>query len=167
LHNKQAQADDQCISGRKKGDDTMLPIKVIRQYEELPRLWADPFGEFDQMVDRVMGNWDGYRSWHRADIREDENSLYVEMELPGVSPQDVKVNFENSVLTIEGENKAPEHKGPIHLCERRYGKFSRSFRLPSFVDPNNVKAAFKDGMLTVTLAKRPENRPRKIEIKTG
>ena len=147
----------------------MLPIRVER-CRGVPSRWFEPFGrldlfdDFDHAVHRVFGDGEGLRS--RADVWEDEENLYVELELPGLKPEEVTLNYEDGILRIEGESKTPERKGHYHLSERRYGTFVRAFQLPNVIDPESTQAAFKHGILTVTLAKRPETKARKIEIKS-
>lgn len=147
----------------------MLPLITTRG--GIPLRWLDPVGSvdvfdgFDRLIDHFAGS-DGFEHLPgRADVWEDADNLYLEMELPGLTADDVKMHYEDELLTVEGEKKAPEREGDCHLSERRYGKFSRSFKLSDVVDPDSITATFKDGILTVTLAKRPETKPRKIEIK--
>jgi HSP20 family protein len=80
--------------------------------------------------------------------------------------EDIKVPFENTVLTIEGERKfSQETKGETHhRIERGYGGFQRSFTLPASIDGSRVQAAYQDGVLTVTLPRREETRPRQIQV---
>jgi len=86
------------------------------------------------------------------------------MELPGVTREQIQVSYEDGALRIEGEKKAPEHKAHRHCSQRRFGKFVRTFQLPSVVDPDGISAVCKDGILTITLAKRPETKAKKIEV---
>jgi HSP20 family protein len=104
-----------------------------------------------------------------VDVREDDDHFYFVAELPGLNKDDVEVTLEDGVLTISGEKKddRKEEKNGYHLRERRHGKFSRSFRLPTEVDPNKVGAQLKDGLLTVTLHKAEAIKPRTIEVKAG
>jgi HSP20 family protein len=101
-----------------------------------------------------------------VDIYEDENSIVLEADLPGVKPEDFKLSIENYKLSLSGERKFErEQKGEnYHRVERSYGSFTRTFALPSTVNVDNVKAEFKDGVLRVTLAKREEVKARQIEV---
>ena len=106
--------------------------------------------------------------WSPAvDITEDEKSYVIKAELPEVKKEDVRVTLENGVLTLTGERKfEKEEKGrKYHRIERAYGTFSRSFALPENVDASKVNAAYKDGMLTVTVAKSEQAKPKQIEVK--
>jgi HSP20 family protein len=101
-----------------------------------------------------------------VDVREDENSLTVVVELPGVSKEDVHVSLHDGVLAITGERK-PEQEpknGGYHLRERSFGRFQRTLRVNLPVNEDSVKAAYKEGVLTVTLPKTPEAKPRQIDI---
>jgi HSP20 family protein len=103
-----------------------------------------------------------------VDILEDKDNVVLKAEIPGVNPKDVELQVHDNVLTISGEKKL-EHedkKDNYVRIERFYGKFSRSFTLPPYVDTQKIEATYKDGVLTVTLPKKPETKPRQIEVKT-
>lgn len=118
--------------------------------------------------------------WRPAvDVHEDENSYLIEAELPGIAREDVKINFQNGALTISGErryvheqkteeNENPEATGKQfknrNRVERFYGRFSRSFKLPAMVNPENITARFENGVLIVTVPKAEVVKPREIEI---
>jgi HSP20 family protein len=109
----------------------------------------------------------GNRAWAPAvDIYETDTNLVMKVELPGIDPKDVEVRVENQTLVITGERKAEKDlkEGNYHRVERSYGTFSRSFTLPGTVNTENVTAAYKDGVLTLTLAKREEAKPKTIKI---
>jgi HSP20 family protein len=98
---------------------------------------------------------------------EDENNLYVEAELAGFHLDDLEmyVTGENQ-LSIKGERKQPDTgKGTWHRQERGYGAFSRLMELPGPVDSEKVSAEFKNGVLTITLPKKEESKPRRIEVR--
>jgi HSP20 family protein len=101
-----------------------------------------------------------------VDISEDDHNITLKAEIPGVKVEDVAVTLEDNVLTITGERKfkEEENKENFHRIERRYGKFTRSFTLPAGIDAENVKAAFEDGVLNITLPKREEFKPKQIMI---
>jgi HSP20 family protein len=92
--------------------------------------------------------------------------VIVKVDLPDVKREDIKVTFENNVLTIEGERKfvADESREQYHRMERGYGAFRRSFTLPATVDAARVEAGYQDGLLTVKLPRREESRPRQIQV---
>jgi HSP20 family protein len=117
--------------------------------------------------------WHRAEFWPRVDVSETDKEMRVTAELPGVDQKDVEVTLSGDQLTIKGEKKAEteekkEEKGrAFHRVERSYGSFQRSMRIPYEVDPEKVEAAFKDGILTLTLPKPPEvqKKTKKIEIK--
>jgi HSP20 family protein len=95
-----------------------------------------------------------------------EHELVLKAELPDMSREDIDINIENFVLTIKGEKKASTEvkDEQYHHTERRYGSFSRSFSLPTTVDPSRVSAEYKQGVLTVRLPLREEAKPRSIKV---
>ena len=95
-----------------------------------------------------------------------EGEVVVKAELPDLKREDIKITFENNILTIEGERKSePTKDGDrYHRVERSYGAFRRSFTLPSSVDAAKVQATYRDGVLTVALPRREETRPRQIQV---
>lgn len=145
----------------------------------------DPFRELEDMHRRLStlmnggapsrrrnGSQDSLAAaeWSPAvDITEDDQSYVIKAELPEVKKEDVRVTLENGVLTLTGERKLEkEEKGrKYHRIERAYGTFSRSFALPENIDAGRVTAAFKDGMLTVTVAKSENAKPKQIEVKVA
>ena len=104
-----------------------------------------------------------------VDITEDEHGYSIKAELPEVQKGDVKVTVENGVLTISGERKfeKEEKTRKYHRVERAYGSFARSFSVPDDADDAKVSAEFKDGLLTVRLAKNEKARPRSIDVKVA
>lgn len=140
-----------------------LPTRVARAM-------TDPFEQLrdlDAIVSRVFGRDGGQTSFapYGVDIREDADHLYVEAELPGFKKEEVDITLENQTLTISAERKVQtEQKGDWLLNERRYTRFLRSFNLPPTVDESTVDAKLHDGVLTVTLNKREETKPRKIKV---
>jgi len=104
-----------------------------------------------------------------VDISEDDKEYLIKAELPEVKKEDVKVTAEEGTLTIMGERKfEKEEKGKkYHRVERAYGSFVRNFSLPDDASPAKVSAEFKDGVLSVHLAKTEKARPRQIEVKVG
>jgi HSP20 family protein len=109
-------------------------------------------------------------SWYPAcDVLEDKESVKIVVELPGLTPEDVKLSLENNVLSIRGEKKqqAEERTERVHRYERSYGSFERSFALPTSVDSDKVSASFQNGILTVTVPKAERARPREIPVRAG
>lgn len=130
----------------------------------------DPTSRF---FDRFFGNLGrdseelSNRRWMPAtDIRETEDHYEVTAELPGMTKDDVAITLENNQLTLSGERRfeRDNDEQSFHRVERAYGAFARSFALPKNVDAEKVDARFADGVLTVTVPKLEEARPRKIAI---
>lgn len=108
---------------------------------------------------------DSGRALVPADITEDGDNFYVSLELPGVARDNVKIWVEDNVLYINGQKKQSiADKDIRRLSERRFGKFEKSFRLPRLVDVGKIEADFQNGVLTITVPKSAEAKPRDIEI---
>ena len=101
-----------------------------------------------------------------VDISETENQYEVNAEIPGLKKEDIKLSVEDNVLTLSGERKVEKEtdKKNYHRIERAYGKFERSFRLPKEVDAENIKANYKNGVLTVQLPKTEAVKPKEIAV---
>ena len=149
-----------------------LPTRVNRGF-------VDPMDligrEFDGVLNRFFSGGDATNGGSRAnwmapygvDIREDQDHLYVEADLPGFKKDEVDITLENQTLTISAEHRpeaTEETKGDWLLNERRYARFLRSFTLPPTVDESKVDAKLADGVLRVTLDKREETKPCKIQV---
>lgn len=125
---------------------------------------------FDDVWGRTRRGEEDYISsaWMPAvDVRENQDSLDIQVEVPGIEPKDVNVSVEGGVLTIKGSRnfeKATEGE-TYHRVERAYGTFERSFTLPTNVDTGKVKATYRQGVLHLSLPKREEAKPRSISIK--
>jgi HSP20 family protein len=107
------------------------------------------------------------RPWSPAvDIFENENELVLKADIPEVDPKNVGIQIENGTLTLKGERRFEEHKNgkAYHRIERGYGAFVRAFTLPETVDPEKVKADYRNGVLTVTLPKKEVAKPRTVNI---
>ena len=136
----------------------------------------EPFRDLARLQDEVNRLFDTgglVRSgesvgWTPAcDIYEDEEAVSLKFELAGVDPKDVDVRFENGVLTVKGERKLEreEKRENYHRVERSYGTFTRSFSLPGSLDAEKIRAETKHGVVTITLPKKPEAKPRAIQVK--
>jgi len=128
------------------------------------RFFRDPWswGELDRPVSGLM-------SMPRTDLADSENEVTVTMELPGVDPKDVNIDMTGDLLTIRGEKKEEkkEKKSNYHYVERQHGSFQRTVRLPSTVDAGKVDATFKNGVLSVRIAKHPEAKPKRITVRSA
>lgn len=145
----------------------------------LPALRSQ-LGELDRMrreMDRIWDNItrDRYPSTFEQDwvpsldLSDTGDSLVVELEVPGMDSKDIDISITGNVLTVSGEKKRKreEKEHNYHLVERSYGKFVRSVRLPSTVDPDRVEASYKDGILTITMDKVEQAKTKKIEVKAS
>jgi HSP20 family protein len=135
--------------------------------DQLRRRMDRMLDDFDQSAESV-GLRVGAGNFPRSNLSDDGAALHLEAELPGLTEQDVTLTLNQDVLTISGERKAdlPEGYG-VHRRERLPLKFSRSFALPAKVDPEKTTAVMKDGVLTVTLEKAPEVKPRQISVRAS
>jgi HSP20 family protein len=104
-----------------------------------------------------------------VDIYEDEHTITLKMEVPGIEEKDIDVRIENNTLTVHGERKIEkeEKEENFRRIERQYGSFTRSFTLPSSVDPTQVSANYDKGLLKITLAKKAEAKPKQIKVNVG
>ena len=108
------------------------------------------------------------RDWPRINLREDANHVYVEALLPGVEPDKIDMNVLGNTLTLAGERAGSEGEKngrTWHRRERGAGKFLRTIELPAEIDPDKVKAEYKNGLLLVTLPKLEAAKPKRISIK--
>ncbi len=130
--------------------------------ERMNRLFSDirsrsPFGE----EELAQGAW-----IPAVDIFETNDSIVLKAELPGVKKEEIGVEVKDNTLTLKGEKKFEKEvkEENYHRIERSYGSFQRAFTLPNTVQPENVRAKFKDGILEITLPKHEEARPKQIKV---
>lgn len=141
----------------------------------------DPFRELEDLSTR-LNTWFGqpvtrrgreedgmtFSDWAPAlDVEETDNEYLIKADLPAIRKEDLKINIEDGMLTLEGERKhEKEEKGrKYHRVERSYGKFMRRLALPTDIDQQKVAAEFKDGVLHVRLPKAASAKPRSIDVK--
>ncbi|HST78378.1 MAG TPA: Hsp20/alpha crystallin family protein [Verrucomicrobiae bacterium] len=147
----------------------------------------DPFNEltslqdrFNQLLNQPFGLFRGFNPGNEqsltaanfmpaVNVFEDEHTIKIEAELPGIDEKDIDISLENNVLTISGERKLEneDKKENFHRIERSYGRFTRSFTLPPTVETENVNAEFNNGLLNITLKKKEEAKPKQIKIGAG
>lgn len=104
-----------------------------------------------------------------TDVYEDEHNITLKLEVPGVSEKDLDIRLENNTLTVRGERKfeKEEKEENFRRVERQYGTFVRSFTLPSTVDSDNINASYDKGVLSITMPKRAEAKPKQIQVNSG
>ena len=104
-----------------------------------------------------------------VDVREAEDAYVMEAELPGLTDKDIELNIEDNILTLSSkkEQDKEEKKDGYLISERRRHEFARTFVLPKDVDREKINAEFKNGLLVVSIPKKPEAKPRKIDVKSN
>lgn len=146
------------------GRETALPVSrtdepspFLSLHRQVNRLFDDFFRDFDVPMAR---GW----SWPSVEVGEDDKTVTVVAELPGLDEDDIEVTLHDGVLTLKGEKK--HETGDAVYSERRHGQFARAIWLDADVDPDKVKASFSKGVLTITLQKRPgaESNVKRIAI---
>jgi HSP20 family protein len=175
--------------------ETKVPVTNEEKSATMPaamQIWG-PFDSLRREVDRLFEDFtlNPFRlplrrpafdiepfwqadSWVAApaiDLVERDHAFEMTAELPGLEDKNIEVNVANGVLTVKGqkEDERVEKKEDFHLKERRFGSFARSVRVPDTVDEDKIEASFKNGVLKVTLPKKPEaQKPvKKIEVRGG
>ncbi len=142
--------------------------------------WEQPFRgatTLQEQINRVFGDMVGRTAeesnltpWAPAvDIYETEHELVVKADLPDVNPQDLDIRVENNILTIRGERKFENKVNEENYLrvERSYGSFSRSFSLANSVNSEAIKADYQNGVLTLSIPKREEAKPKQIKVNVG
>jgi HSP20 family protein len=135
------------------------PFRTNSLQEQFNRLFSEAF---DRSSDESS-----ITTWAPAvDIFETEHELVVKADLPDIKPQELDIRVENNILTIRGERKFEKQVNENNYLrvERAYGSFSRSFSLANTVNSDAIKAEYKDGVLTLTIPKREEAKPKQIKV---
>lgn len=130
--------------------------------------WND---DFQRIVRTFLGDADATLDGTFSpalDVEEDTEGFTLHVELPGVAADNVDVSIEENVLTVSGKRDFYDDKSTdtFRRVERRFGTFHRAVRLPDRVDPEGIKAAFKDGLLTISVPKAESAKPRRIQVST-
>jgi HSP20 family protein len=140
-------------------------LNVEREFNKLFNTFNRRFGFDDaNLANEEMEN----AVWAPlTDISENKDQYILKMDLPGVSKEHLKLNFNDGELIISGERKQEKEDkdSKYHRIERSYGKYYRSFTLPQTIQADKINAEFKDGQLTVTVPKSEEAKPKELEIK--
>ena len=137
-------------------------MMMIRRPWGFPSLYRD----LDQMLRASNVEERPLTLTPSVDIREEEDHFLLQADLPGVAKEEIEVKVEENTLILSGKRelaKEEERQG-YHYSERRSGTFSRSFNLGDNVNPEGIEAAYRDGVLSVTLPKKPEAQPRQIPV---
>jgi HSP20 family protein len=127
-----------------------------RMFEDWPRVFGRRIDE-----EGLRGAW-----MPAVDIRETKDAFDVTAELPGIDAKDVDVSVQENTLTIRGERRREEVKEneTVHRIEREYGVFERSFTLPRSADAEKIQASYREGVLSLTVPKREEAKPKSLKI---
>lgn len=131
--------------------------------------------EFDRLFDSVFSGMPGWNDTRPAvDIRNEDERYVIEADMPGMSEDQIDVHVENELLVLstrQEENRTDSSHGETRpeyvLRERRTREYYRSFALPKDADSGKIEASYRNGVLTIHLHKKPESKPRQIEIKRG
>jgi len=161
-------------------NESLQPCRVeeLKMYVMTTRHALNPLQNLRRLnglLDEAFANWPRQpeengaltAAWSPAcDVFEDEDSIKIVSEIPGVKPEDVKISIENQMLTVRGEKRqvAEEKTERVHRYERTYGAFERSFALPNLVDADKIEAKYDAGVLTIALPKAERARPREIQV---
>ena len=128
------------------------------------RLFEPFFGRFNYLDDTLASG-----TWAPAvDVAEDAEKIHVKVEVPGMDEKDLRINYEDGLLTISGERQFEKMDDRnYHRIERSYGSFVRSFSLPRSVDGASIAASYRNGVLEIEIPKKDEAKPRQIAINSG
>ncbi len=134
---------------------------LITLREKMNRLFEEVFTSRGEERELVGGTWTP-----SVDIYETENALVLTAELPGIDEDDVEIKIEDNTLTLKGERKLEKEtkEENYHRIERSYGSFYRSFTLPHYIDQDKIEAIHENGVLKITMPKKPELKPRKVKV---
>jgi HSP20 family protein len=132
--------------------------------DEIDRLFESPLNALTSDSQQFLNGW-----LPTMDLYEEKDSLVLKAELPGMKKEDIEISLHGDVLTLSGERKEEEvfEKAQTYRAERFLGKFQRTLTLPVAVNGDKVQASYKDGVLTVTLPKSEEAKPKQIEVKVN
>jgi HSP20 family protein len=139
------------------------PFRGANSLEQINRLFNDVF-------ERKGGEESSLTAWAPSvDIYENEHELVVKADLPEVDPKDLDIRVENNILTIRGERKFEKKVNEENYLrvERSYGSFARSFTLANTVNSEAIKADYQNGVLTLSIPKKEEAKPKQIKVNVG
>jgi len=137
-------------------------LSVLR--DEIDRLFDSPLNELSSNSQQFLNGW-----LPVIDLYDERDHLVLKAEVPGMKKEDIDISLHGDVLTLSGERKEEEvfDKAETYRSERFLGRFQRTLTLPVGVDASKVQASYKDGILTVTLPKAEEAKPKHIEVKVN
>jgi len=143
-----------------------MKLTRVSTWPTLGRL-TDLRDEIDRFFEAPLARTSEFLGWTPVfDVYEDKDNFIVKAELPGMKKEDISVSLQDGNLIISGERKSETRNegAEVYRAERYFGKFERAVSLPTTVAANKVKAEYRDGVLTVTLPKTEEAKPKQIEV---
>jgi HSP20 family protein len=149
------------------------PFRELAAFQhDMDRLfsrWESDFGRGTMSRKMDGGEVNGRQNWMLAtDVIETKDALVLKAAVPGIDPQNISVQVEDNVLTISGERRFERiEEGQHHWTEQQYGSFSRAISLPPYADVESIAARYEHGVIELTIPKREESKPRKIELRWG
>jgi HSP20 family protein len=160
------------FTARRRGGAQLTPAPLMRwdPYREMQEINS----RFDQLIRTFFGDSSassGAGSWNQmappVDVEETEDGYLVEVDLPNVDPQDVTIDMRGEEIQISGRYQDRERTGAVRRQNRPTGDFEFLIDLPSDIDPNQIDASYDNGVLTISVAKKRDLQPRRIEIHAG
>jgi HSP20 family protein len=144
------------------GWDPLVEVADLRK--RMDEIFGEFFGRTPVAMAATEAVWSPL-----VDVHETKEGFQLQVELPGVKQEDIQVSIVGDTLTLKGERKRETEvkEDNYHRIERSYGTFQRSIVLPSVVDPNRVKATYRDGVLQIQLPKKEEAKPKEIKVETA
>ena len=139
--------------------DSFRDMTTLR--DKMNRLFEDAFVPRGEEKDMISSAW-----LPAVDIFESDSELVLTAEVPGIDEKDIEIFLENNVLSLKGERKFEKESKEenYHRIERSYGSFYRSFTLPGYMDAEKIRAVHENGVLKITMSKKPELNPKKVKI---
>ncbi len=138
------------------------PVRELANFQDrMNRLFNESFSPVASQESLAAGSF-----VPPVDVYEDEQGIRLKMEVPGIDEKDIEIQLENNLLTVRGQRKLESEtkEENYHRIERRYGSFTRSFTLPNTVNPEEVKAGYSKGVLSISLGKKAEAKPKQIKV---
>lgn len=139
------------------------------------RTLGDPRMTRSQLLDPFFARFGFFEDapasavWQPAvDVAEDADRIHVKVEVPGMDEKDLRISYEDGMLTVSGERQFEKKDDrSYHRIERSYGSFTRTFSLPRSVEPGQIAASYRNGVLEIEIPKREDSKPRQIQINVG
>jgi len=147
-----------------------MTMRLVRKHSGNPYVWPTVFDEFFNDMSTATTRTPKERVWQPVtDVYETEEAYHIEMEVPGINKEDIKIEVKDNTLTVRGERSLDNEDNSKNYSrsERIRGSFTRSWGLPKTADQENIAAENKDGLLTITLSKKAEVQPKTIDIKVS